>query len=348
MTSTPAQAPDTTSDCAPETVAEAVQAVRYACAAFFATQGMAVLAWWVMLWQVPATRAWFTPPGWPASTLTAFRLPDLALLAGGSLLAGWLSLRGRPAAGAARWLVAGAMAYGTLFCLGASLETGGAWLSVGLMTPGALASLALALIGSLPADRIVRPSDPGSAARHLARTLTQIVVVWGVMLAVVPRALLEVDAAMGLPRLAWPGQGTAAVALFIAFSTLGLWAAFTFATRGDGTPLPSHSPRRLVVRGPYARVRNPMAVAGLGQGLSVALGAGSWLLLVYVAAGCLLWNYGIRPSEERDLLRRFGAPYEAYRRHVRCWIPSPRPYTGGADDAAGAAWTPGLAKSQNS
>lgn len=333
-------------DCAPETAAEAVLAVRYACTAFFGSQGVAVLAWWVMLWQFPATRPWFTPPGWPASTLAAFRVPDLALLAGGSLAAGWLSLRGRPAAGAARWLVAGAMAYGTLYCLGASLETGGAWLSVGLMTPGALASLALAYIGSRPADRLVRPSDPGSAGRHMARTLTQIVVIWGVMLGVVPRALLEVDAAMGLPRLAWRGQGMAAVALFLAFSALGLWAAFTFATRGDGTPLPSHAPRRLVVRGPYARVRNPMAVSGLGQGLAVALGAGSWLLLVYVAAGVLLWNYGIRPSEERDLLRRFGASYADYQRHVRCWVPSLRPYA--AQDAPGAAWMPGLTESRNS
>jgi protein-S-isoprenylcysteine O-methyltransferase Ste14 len=343
----PAELPETSAP-APETAAEAARAVRLACVAFFALQGAAVLAWWVMLWRMPATRAWFTPPGWPPSTLTAFWLPDLGLAAGGSLAAAWLSLRGRPSAGAMRWLVAGAMAYGTLFCLGASLATGGAWLSVGLMTPGALASLALALIGSLPADRLVRPSDPGSAGRHLARTLTQIVVIWGVMLGVVPRALLEVDAALGLPRWAWPGQGMAAVALFVAFSALGLWGAFTFATRGDGTPLPSHAPRRLVVRGPYAHVRNPMAVSGLGQGLAVALGAGSWLLLAYVAAGCLLWNYGVRPSEERDLLRRFGASYEDYRRRVRCWIPSARPYTGGADEPAGEAWMPGLANSRNS
>jgi hypothetical protein len=34
-----------------------------------------VLAWWAMLWQAPATRAWFTPPGWPQSALTAFWLP---------------------------------------------------------------------------------------------------------------------------------------------------------------------------------------------------------------------------------------------------------------------------------
>lgn len=314
-----------------QTAAEAQHAVRWATAAFFAGQGIAVLAWWVMLWQLPATRAWFTAPGWPQSTLIAFRLPDLLLLAGGSLAAAWLTLRASPAANAVRWLVAGAMAYGTLYCLGASLETGGAWLSVALMTPGALASLAMALIASMPPTRLVRPADSGSTGRHLLRTLAQITVVWTMMLGVVPRALLVVEGALGLPRLAWVGQGMMAAALFLAFSALGLWAAFTFATRGEGTPLPSESPRRLVVRGPYAHVRNPMAVAGLGQGLAVALGAGSWLLLVYVACGILLWNYGVRPGEERDLLRRFGASYADYQRHVRCWIPSLRPYPQAAE-----------------
>jgi protein-S-isoprenylcysteine O-methyltransferase Ste14 len=309
-----------------ETAAEAALAVRRASAAYFALQGAAVLAWWAMLWQMPATRAWFTPPGWPQSTLTAFWLPDLALAAGGSLAAAWLSLRGSAAAGAARWFVAGAMAYGTLFCLGASLATDGAWLSVALMVPGALASLALAAVGSVAPARLYHPAAPGSAGRNMMRTLAQCAVVWSLTLAVVPFALLVVDAALGLPRMRWAGQGISAAALFIAFSALNLWAAFTFATQGQGTPLPAEAPRRLVVRGPYARIRNPMALAGLGQGLAVALGFGSWLLLAYVAAGALLWNYGLRPAEERDLLRRFGAPYADYRRQIRCWIPSLRPY----------------------
>ncbi|HVH13063.1 MAG TPA: hypothetical protein VM759_08430, partial [Longimicrobium sp.] len=90
----------------PETAAEAEASVRRASAVYFALQGVAVLAWWAMLWQMPATREWFTAPGWPRATLTAFWLPDIVLLAGGSLAAGWLSVRGGRAASAARWLVA--------------------------------------------------------------------------------------------------------------------------------------------------------------------------------------------------------------------------------------------------
>ncbi len=312
--------------------------IQRVAAAYLALQGAAVLAWWLMLWQAPATRAAFTPPGWPQSTLLAFWLPDLALAAGGSLAAAWLTLRGARPGAAARWFVAGAMAYGTLYCLGASLATGGAWLSVALMMPGVLASTAVALLASVPSARLYRPAPPASGGRNVARTLAQCVVVWGVTLAILPLVLLTVDAQLGLPRAAWAGQGSVALVLFIAFSALNLWTGFTLATVGQGTPLPLESPRRLVVGRPYAYVRNPMAVAGLGQGLAIALGTGSWPLLAYVAAGAMLWNYGLRPSEERDLLRRFGEPYEEYRRRVRCWIPVPRPYA-----SASAAPDPAVA-----
>lgn len=300
--------------------------VRRAAAAYFALQGALVLAWWAMLWMAPSTRAPFTPPGWPQSALMAFWLPDLGLAAGGSLAAAWLTARRMPAAGAARWLVAGAMAYGTLYCLGASLATGGAWLSVALMVPAAVASTGLALVTAVPQERLFRHAPRGSARRNVARTLAQCAVVWGVTLLVLPAAVLTAEAQLGIGRAGWPGQMSLAIALFTGFSALNLWTAFTLATVGAGTPLPLEAPRRLVVRGPYAHIRNPMALAGLGQGLAIAVGSGSWLLLAYVAAGGLLWNFGLRPSEERDLLHRFGAPYAEYRRRVRCWVPSLRPY----------------------
>ena len=68
-------------------------------------------------------------------------------------------------------------------------------------------------------------------------------------------------------------------------SALGLASAAAIATQGDGTPLPIDAPRRLVVSGPYAWVRNPMAVAGIAQGFGVALWHGSWVVAFYVIAG---------------------------------------------------------------
>ena len=62
-----------------------------------------------------------------------------------------------------------------------------------------------------------------------------------------------------------------------------------------------------------------MVIAGLSQGIAVGLFAGSWLVLGYAIAGAPVWNWLVRPWEERDLLRRFGEPYSRYRDGVRCW-----------------------------
>jgi protein-S-isoprenylcysteine O-methyltransferase Ste14 len=300
--------------------------LRKATLAYLLIQGAGVFAWWLMLWRVPAARAWFAAPGRGEMALLAFWLPDLVIGGGGSLLAVWLVLRDSRWAGPALWSVAGAMAYATLYCVAASMATRGGWFSVALMTPAALASTALAALNALPADRLMRPAQPGSAGRNVARTLAQCAVVWGVTLALLPALLLIVDRHFQLPRLSFAGQLSIAALTFACFSALNLWTGLTLATRGEGTPLPLESPRRLVVAGPYAWVRNPMALAGLGQGMAIALAFGSWLLVAYVVAGALVWNFALRPPEERDLLARFGAEYEHYRRWIRCWIPALRPY----------------------
>jgi protein-S-isoprenylcysteine O-methyltransferase Ste14 len=61
-----------------------------------------------------------------------------------------------------------------------------------------------------------------------------------------------------------------------------------------------------VLAGPYRHVRNPMAVAGIAQGVAVALWLGSWAVLLYAVSGALLWHMAIRSAEERDLAERFG------------------------------------------
>jgi hypothetical protein len=74
------------------------------------------------------------------------------------------------------------------------------------------------------------------------------------------------------------------------------------STLGDGTPLPSAMPNRLVIAGPYRWVRNPMAVSGIVQGAAVGFILQSWLVVAYAVVGSLVWNYAIRPHEESDLL----------------------------------------------
>ena len=94
-----------------------------------------------------------------------------------------------------------------------------------------------------------------------------------------------------------------------------------FATQGQGTLAPWDPPRRLVVRGVYRHVRNPMisGVILILIGESLLLGSGAlaaWCVLV-----TLVNMLYIPLLEEEGLEARFGADYQAYKQHVPRWIP---------------------------
>lgn len=126
--------------------------------------------------------------------------------------------------------------------------------------------------------------------------------------------------------LAFPSAALpAGVVLLVLASALGIGSAVVMSSLGEGTPLPSAMPHRLVVAGPYRWVRNPMAVAGIAQGVAVGLILSSWLVVAYAVAGAVVWNFVIRPHEEADLERRFGPEFDRYRASVRCWLPRLRP-----------------------
>lgn len=179
---------------------------------------------------------------------------------------------------------------------------------------------------------------PARPTRHnVVRTLWQIVGMWGTFLLIVPLAIWRVEAALGFVPRRVRRRHAAGAALFGAMSALGLASGAAVALHGEGTPFPTDTARRLVLRGPYRHVRNPMALAGLGQGLGVALMRGSPLTALYVLAGGLGWNWLVRPHEERELLARFGAPYAHYRARVRCWWPNWQPYQTGEPPAESTA-----------
>lgn len=301
-------------------------AVRRAVAAFFALQGLGVLLWWLVLALAPEARAHFRMGAAPDPTLLAFALPDLAVLAPGSLLGAWLVARRDGRAPLVLWAAAGASAYATLYCLAFALDTGLGWAGVAAMLPSALLSLGCAASASPSFTTLFRQARPAPTSWNVAKTFAQIVVFWGLLLFLVPHLLTRLELRLGTPSFGSPPLRIAVVLLFLCLSGLGLWSGVTVARVGRGTPLPLDSPLRLVVEGPYAYVRNPMAIAGLGQGVAVGLYLGSPLALLYVGVGAWMWQCLARPLEEADLLEHFGPEYEAYRRAVRCWWPSRTPF----------------------
>lgn len=210
--------------------------------------------------------------------------------------------------------VTGAAGWGVLLMAGASA--------------GSAAAVALMLIGRIPTEWIIVGPFAFRQARarrtpslHLAATLAQIAVFWGVCLGVVPLLLAMLEQRWGLALDLPQAAPSAGAVLFVLASSLGLWSAAAINVKGDGTPLPAAMPNRLVTAGPYRVIRNPMAVSGIAQGVAVGLVLSSWLVVVYAVLGSLVWNYAIRPWEEADLEARFGDDYRHYRDQVRCWVP---------------------------
>ena len=83
-------------------------------------------------------------------------------------------------------------------------------------------------------------------------------------------------------------------------------------------------PQRLVVEGPYRHVRNPLYVTDFALILGTALLCGNWFLILLAVLYLLQLALQL-PLEERELRRRFGAPYRRYCRLVPRFVPRLRP-----------------------
>jgi protein-S-isoprenylcysteine O-methyltransferase Ste14 len=189
-----------------------------------------------------------------------------------------------------------------------------------------LLSITAALAVSPFTERLFRQAKPASLGRNLAKTVIQIIIIWGVVLFLLPYLLTLLESRLGMARFQFQFQKVLAFMAFGCFSILGLWSGCVMTVAGNGTPLPLDNPLRLVVSGPYAYVRNPMVIAGLGQGIAVGLWLGSTLVMTYVLIGAWIWQFLVRPLEEEEMQRRFSAAYLTYRQHVRCWQPRLKPY----------------------
>ncbi|MES2125474.1 MAG: methyltransferase [Gemmatimonadota bacterium] len=166
-----------------------------------------------------------------------------------------------------------------------------------------------------------QPASRAPTTWLVLKTLAHLALVWSVAFYFVPRMLITWQSAMGLHELFYEQQQAVGLGLMAIASLISLWSALLLAIEGRGTPARIDAPRRLVISGPYAWVRNPMAVSGLAQGVAVSLYTGSSLILILVLLAGVFWHFVRRRDEEHDLQRVFGRSYELYRRSVRCWMP---------------------------
>ena len=112
-----------------------------------------------------------------------------------------------------------------------------------------------------------------------------------------------------------------ACGLFAAGLVLYLRSAWDFAAFGRGTPAPMDAPKRLVTRGFYRYMRNPMYVAVLTVAMGWAILFGAAVLVGYAIVLFVLFSLFVRLYEEPRLAREFGEEYATYVSQVGRWLP---------------------------
>jgi protein-S-isoprenylcysteine O-methyltransferase Ste14 len=150
-----------------------------------------------------------------------------------------------------------------------------------------------------------------------------LIVAPGVVAGLIPYAL---GGWQGASPLALRALGAVVIALGLA---LLLECFGRFAFLGRGTPAPLAPPRRLVVSGPYRRVRNPMYVAVVAIILGEAALFADLRLLGYAAVVWLVTHLFVLAYEEPTLKRSFPADYPTFFAAVPRWIPRLVPWRGG-------------------
>lgn len=153
--------------------------------------------------------------------------------------------------------------------------------------------------------------------RHRAALGTALftLVVPGSVVVLVPYLLSGWRLAAGwLPR---------ALGALLVLAALPVFASFLvrFVRDGIGTPAPIRPTERLVVGGPFARVRNPGYLAVVAMVGGQALLFGSWGVAAWALLLALGFHLFVVLYEEPALRRQFGADYEAYCRRVPRWRP---------------------------
>src|SRR5262245_59375248 len=152
-----------------------------------------------------------------------------------------------------------------------------------------------------------------------ARAATYSTAFIGFLLVFLPARILSSTGIVRPPAFGvWQGAG---MFLTAAGAALAIACILTFVFVGKGTPAPFDPPRRLVIRGPYRLVRNPMY---LGAAISLAGAAvfyKSGPLVTYAAVFVLITHLFVLFYEEPALRRTFGGDYDSYCRRVGRWWP---------------------------
>jgi len=158
--------------------------------------------------------------------------------------------------------------------------------------------------------------------RDLIRTF---IILPGTVLVFIPLMLLFITKNFGLlppsNYLFWLALILAIIGFILCYKTVRL-----FLTEGKGTPAPWNPPKKLVIKGPYCYVRNPMITGAILILAFETILLKSWAIAIWMTVfftGKTLYFVFV---EERELTKRFGDHYTQYKNNVPRWIPRLKPW----------------------
>ena len=156
------------------------------------------------------------------------------------------------------------------------------------------------------------------------KMIRSIIILPGTVLVFIPAIIfLMTQDSRFHPGISTPDEIRFWVALL--FTGIGVmfssWTSRLFMKLGEGTPAPWAPPRKMVIRGPYRHVRNPMITSVLVILSAEAIFFRSWPIAFWM----LIFFFGnavyFPLVEEKGLEKRFGDDYLKYKTHVPRWIP---------------------------
>jgi len=280
----------------------------------YSFQAVIILFWWIGIVQNDQFYSYFKFNGLTKEVFYSFLIPDLIAIALPSIILIYSNFK------PLKFIVLGAFLYASIFCITSSIRFGGGEISSILMLMGTMYNSLLCFKTSF-----FRQSNSNNDSLNLLKTVVQIFFVWSIFLIIIPFFILKIESKLPL-KIEYGSQLYISLFFLVLFSSIGLWSGYTLSVFGKGTPLPVDSTKKLVVSGPYAYVRNPMAICGIGQGLCIALFTNSISLFVYCLSGIFVWHFVVRKYEEEELYVKFGEEYNSYRESIKCWIPTLRKY----------------------
>ena len=137
---------------------------------------------------------------------------------------------------------------------------------------------------------------------------------------VVPRELSLLSTRHGWAH-GRPGRRNLLALILIGIGAAGIsWCARLHVVASPGSFEMEHTPRYLLVRGPYQFTRNPIYLSGMAIWLGWVIFYGSVAVFVGLVGGWVSVIFLVVPWEEHKLEARFGEAYLRYKHTVPRWL----------------------------